>query len=120
ASDRHLQYLGGPSLIAARSLKRANYVVFLELCKITFKIDPVSRQIAISHRSRLVLQYSFGKPFRSDSAVDEPHGRSAVFPSPVESRDSTVLQGDRSLDCVLEFAYVSRPIVRLQIRHCLF
>ena len=50
ASDRHLQYLGGPSLIAARSLKRANYVVFLELCKITFKIDPVFRQIEISHR----------------------------------------------------------------------
>jgi len=27
ASDRHLQYLGGSSLVAARSLKRANYVV---------------------------------------------------------------------------------------------
>lgn len=55
ASHRHLQDLGSPSLIAARALKRANYVVFFELCQVTFKIDSFFRQIEVGHRSRLIF-----------------------------------------------------------------
>lgn len=60
APYRHLQNLGGSCLIAARTLKRPNDVVLLELREVRFKVNSVIRQIEIGYNARFESEYSLG------------------------------------------------------------
>src|SRR5262245_54518233 len=119
-SNRHLQNLSSTSLVAVSSMERANDVILLELSEITFKIEPVFRQIKIGDGPRLVFQDSLGQPFASDAAIWLAGLWSVVFPPSVKTCNPPVLERNRAFDGVLEFANVAGPIVRLEIAHCFF
>src|SRR6185503_21168894 len=105
-----MKNFGGASLIAARSLKRAQYIILLNLRQVRFEINSLFRQIKLGYIARLVLEYALGQPLWSDATISDSGRRPCVFAPAIKADYPAVLQRDCTLDCVLKLAHVARPV----------